>query len=105
MEAILVEENLDGFAGEANLYKLDKTIVISDYDDTETKFEYVIVSKVEIPFPVEKVDFDIETKETYIFPASEDGDVINWTELPGSLKGDISHDYVLEKFLDYYKDE
>lgn len=29
--------------------------------------------------------------ETYIFAASEDGTVINWTELEGSQKGTLDH--------------
>ena len=33
--------------------------------------------------------------ETYIFPANEQGEVINWLELDGSYKGRLSHEKAL----------
>ena len=33
--------------------------------------------------------------ETYAFPATPDGKIADWGELPGSSKGDISHEQVI----------
>ena len=37
--------------------------------------------------------------ETYIFPCDPDGNVLDWTELPGSAKGTTSHEEVMSSFL------
>jgi len=34
--------------------------------------------------------------ETYLFPADASGEVTDWTELPGSLKGQLDHAAALE---------
>ena len=34
-------------------------------------------------------------QETYVFEADEHGEIINWTELPGSEKGTQDHDAVI----------
>ncbi|RII41909.1 hypothetical protein DWB68_10305 [Galactobacter valiniphilus] len=34
--------------------------------------------------------------ETYLFPADASGEVTDWTELPGSLKGHLDHTAALE---------
>lgn len=33
--------------------------------------------------------------ETYIFACDEDGEVTDWSELPGSLRGDLNHEAAL----------
>lgn len=80
--AILVKNNLDGFNGHAALYKLSEPL--SEYswgeDDEVKKFEHVVCSTA-YAFGV----------ETYIFGADEDGNVIDWGDLPGSLKGTSCH--------------
>lgn len=35
-------------------------------------------------------------RETAIFPAEEDGNVLDWEEMPGSFKGAIDHAAALE---------
>lgn len=34
--------------------------------------------------------------ETYIFPADENGNILDWEEMPGSFKGAIDHAAALE---------
>jgi hypothetical protein len=67
--------------GDANLYRVDPPMA---YEDGTT--EYVIVSAVIAPY---------SGPETYIFPATESGEVIDWLELPGSFKGGMDHDEAL----------
>jgi hypothetical protein len=68
-------------AGDANLYRVDPPMA---YEDGTT--EYVIVSAVVALY---------SGPETYIFPANESGEVIDWLELPGSFKGGMDHDEAL----------
>lgn len=81
--ATLVREKLPKFSGHANLYRLSEPL-----DGNE----YVIVSAVNMGsrFPMDHVPLSMQI-ETYIFPASEDGEVIDWGELFGSMKGTLSH--------------
>lgn len=61
-----------------------------DYDyDTEQNqksTEYVIVSAANVYF---------SGPETYIFPADEEGKIVDWGELEGSYKGGPSHERAL----------
>jgi hypothetical protein len=52
---------------------------MKDYDDQDV--EIVLISAAH--------------GETYIFPADIDGKVTDWGELPGSQKGTLSHQKVL----------
>lgn len=76
---------LTGFEGNAWLFKLSEPV---DYDynyntkQYEKSTNYVVVSAVDVMF---------SGPETYIFPANEDGKVINWSELEGSFKGGLDH--------------
>jgi hypothetical protein len=75
-------KNLDNFRGDASLYHVDPPI--KNYDDRE--FPYVVVSAADaFGYP-----------ETYIFGADEDGEVLDWVELPGSFKGALDHERALE---------
>jgi len=71
--------DIDGMRGIAKLYRLSEP---APYDDGTTA--YVVVSKV-----------DHWTTETYIFPANEKGNIIDWGKLDGSQKGDVSHEQAL----------
>ncbi len=85
MKATLVRDNLPNFTGRAALYRLDPPLSIEKDWDKETKgkiTEYVIVSATNAMFG---------GPETYIFPASADGEVTDWGELEGSYKGDYDH--------------
>ncbi|QOI66975.1 hypothetical protein SEA_GARDENSTATE_63 [Microbacterium phage GardenState] len=73
--ATRVKSNLDAFRGEAHLYHVT--------DGTHEA--HVVVSGV----------FAYSGPETYIFPADEEGNVLDWMELPGSFQGDIDHERAL----------
>ena len=75
--------DLDGFAGDAALYKLSEPL--ASYGEPENSYEYVVVSAVN----------SIWAMETYIFGSSETGRILDWAELPGSIRGEYSHDVAL----------
>lgn len=68
-------KKLDGFAGIAALYKLSEPL---------ENFEYVIVSAS-----------TVLGVETYIFGSNEDGEVLDWEDLPGSVRGVYDHTVAL----------
>lgn len=68
---------LPGFRGSASLYELDPPLEGS---------KYVVVSAVLVLFT---------GPETYIFKSDERGNVEDWTELPGSFRGDTNHQEAL----------
>lgn len=74
--AKLIKDNLEGFNGHAAFYELSEPL---------DGIEKVIVSAVS----------DSHGYETYIFPADNDGDISDWGELEGSMKGTVSHAEVL----------
>lgn len=74
--ATLIKDKLEGFRGHAALYRL--TPPIKDY-------EYVIASAVTT------MQFGGDGPETYLFPATAEGEIVNFGELPGSMKGTLSH--------------
>lgn len=73
MQATLIKDNLPKFNVSAALYKLAPPL-----DGNE----FVIVSAAEVPYT---------GPETYIFPASEDGQITDWRELDGSFRGGLDH--------------
>lgn len=83
MEATFVEQ-LEGFAGDARLFRLYPPVKWGWDDDKKT--EYVVVSAA--------ITFD-HGPETYIFPADENGNVVGWLELHGSFQGGLDHDKAL----------
>lgn len=90
-KAFLVEQGLAGYQGFASLYRLDTPIAQTRYTDVgeeEITHEYVVVSSANVPF---------SGPETYIFPADKDGNVVNWSELSGSVRGDFSHEETLAR--------
>lgn len=50
--------------------------------------DVVIMSSVVAPY---------SGPETMIFGASEDGEVVSWSELPGSSRGNVSHETALRR--------
>lgn len=74
-------KSLDGFRGEAILFRMEPPL---------EKHEYVVVSAID-PKPPEGMNFmryaDMFQPETYIFAADPDGHVIDWRELDGSFRG------------------
>lgn len=89
--ATLLKENLPGYVGRVNLYRLDPPM--KSYDDYMTGGEastgYVFVSAAHIAY--------LGRDETYIFPADGPNatEPSNWLELPGSLNGVLSHEEAL----------
>jgi hypothetical protein len=81
-QAVFVK-NLESWNGDAKLYKLLPLMVTMDYDDkTVETHEFVIVSAVDAMF---------SGPETYIFPATEDGEAKSYTEMDGSFRGGKDH--------------
>ena len=72
---------LDDFQGDARLYVLSEPVA---YGNEESN--YIIVSAASVP---------LSGPETYIFPANEDGEVIDWGELDGSFRGSLDHEEAL----------
>jgi hypothetical protein len=68
--------DLDNFTGMAALYKLSKPLKGYDYVAVSAAWFYAQV-------------------ETYIFPSNENGEVVDWGELPGSQCGVYNHETVL----------
>lgn len=83
-------KNVDGFIGEARLYRVTPPVEYDQpYDDEDPpakKTNYVVVSSVNAL---------LTGPETYIFPANEDGEVASWGELDGSQRGTLDHVSVL----------
>lgn len=81
-------KDLDGFTGEAKLFRLDPPFQSKGWDDEQIgPHEYVVVSATVAMF---------SGPETYMFPADEEGNVTDWAELPGSFKGGMSRKVALQ---------
>lgn len=78
--AKLIKDVSENFEGQAFLYKLEPPL---------GNHQFVVVSAVDAPF-------DTARPETYIFPADEDGNVIDWGELEGSYQGGKDHQEALK---------
>lgn len=74
--ATLIKSNLEGFNGTASLYKCEPP---------HEGHCFVVASSVNAPF---------SGPETYLFPANEKGEVQDWGELAGSMRGDWDHSKV-----------
>lgn len=77
--AQLLKDNLPGFNGHADLYKVTPPIRDEGYDEDDATMliHYVIASSITGGF---------FGTETYLFPANEDGEITSWCELAGSQK-------------------
>lgn len=79
--------SLAGFTGDARLYMVSPAAEQRDWDGAlEATHDYVIVSATTVPF---------SGPETYIFPATPDGEVADWGELDGSYRGGLDHEEAL----------
>jgi len=80
---------VDGFSGEARLYRLSEPAEYYCVDEGKVLHcDYVVVSAIVGPW------FGVET---YIFPADKDGKVLSWGEMDGSCRGVWDHELVLRK--------
>jgi hypothetical protein len=96
--AILLKEDLKGFQGKANLYRLEPPLQIPNYHTVFTEKENAIQEKIIMYVVVSYLNKDHFTDnyshlrnfidETFIFESDENGDVLNWTKLKGSFKND-----------------
>jgi hypothetical protein len=77
-------KDIKGMKSDAALYKLEQEETYGWDDEYKTKF--VIVSAVTLPFP-----HIGGGTETYIFPATEDGEIIQYLEMEGSRRGTLKH--------------
>lgn len=76
---------------DARVFRLDPPL--SRFDDTVE--ETVIIDTVVVSAIREA--FDTGLPETYIFPADEEGNVVDWGELPGSARNVHDVEGVLNK--------
>lgn len=68
------------------LYHLSEPIAFG-FDGSATS-DYVVVSAVHMM---------CSDPETYIFPADETGEILNFLELPGSFRGEMNHEEALSR--------
>ena len=80
----------DWGTGDARLYELSEPVEYDD-DPPAKKTKFVAVSATIVPFSA------FSGSETFIFPADENGEVIDWGELDGSYSGGLSHIEALER--------
>lgn len=93
--ATLILDKLSNFRGRAALYRLSEYVEYTSYNEetftAQKEFTYyVICSTVTISLP----NLD-DITETYIFPADEEGHILEFSELSGSQKNVTSHEVVL----------
>lgn len=84
--AYLIRDKLPGYTGYAHLYRMVPPL--EDYE--HTPHEYVVISST----------ISYTGPETYIFPASSEGEITDYAALPGSRKGTLNHLDVLSE-LEY----
>ena len=77
---------MEGWNGDARLYKVSPSVEYGWDDDKDTT-KFIIVSAVVAAF---------SGPETYIFPASKTGEIISWTEINGSQRGILDHEKALK---------
>ncbi|HEY6117458.1 MAG TPA: hypothetical protein VI172_16010 [Candidatus Dormibacteraeota bacterium] len=66
-------KHIQGWRGDARLYRLSPPHEASPH---------VIVSATEVPYL---------GPETYIFPATDEGSIVSWSEMEGSYRGGLDH--------------
>lgn len=87
-------KDLEGFNGHTSLYKLSKPVeygTVWDDDGNEApegQTDHIVISATNVMF---------SGPETYIFAADKTGEVISWSEMPGSFKGGLDHNMALSR--------
>ena len=84
MKATFVADVSAEFNGHAELFKLDTAMRVGD-TKRGRKYNHIVVSAVNSRW----------TTETYIFPSNQNGEILDYTELHGSYKGDTNIDRAL----------
>lgn len=72
--------------GRQRLYRLEPPLAGYEFYEDQPH-EYVVASAVTV----------LGYPETYLFPADATGEVTSWGELPGSLKGTLSHEEAINE--------
>lgn len=87
LKAKLIKDNLKNFKGHAALYKLSEPLIYQSWlDKTAKHYEYVICS----------TSYNsLGELQTLIFGANQKGEVVDWGDLPGSMRNSTSHEEVL----------
>lgn len=83
--ATLVRSNLTNFATAAYLYRLSEPLF--DYRGKLSAVYVIVIAGAAVTGD--------HGPETYIFPSSSEGDVVSWSELPGSTTGTLDHEMAL----------
>lgn len=81
--ATFVKDLSADFTGRAELFRVDPPM--RGWGSDALTFGYVIASATGV----------LGKPETYLFGSNVGGDVVDWTELPGSQKGTLSIEEVL----------
>lgn len=84
--ARLLRDRLPNFSGHVRLYEVTPPMTSEDLDGNVVSRSYVVVSATNVVF---------SGPETYIFPATQDGEVTSWGELAGSFQGGLDHEQAL----------
>lgn len=88
VEQILGAKYLKDIGGgkDHRLWKLSRECVS---EDGALKYSYVLTSAAYVRY---------SGPETYLFPSDKDGNILEWSELPGSFKGDLDHNRAIAGF-------
>jgi hypothetical protein len=71
----------NNYRGVARVYRMNPPI-----KEDETEYEYVLISKIRAPFT---------GPETYMFPCTKEGTIIQWREMDASRHGEWTHEQIL----------
>lgn len=80
-------KDLESFRGQAALYSVEPAIQYEEIGGSKNKTNFIVVSAARVPFML----FGGDSRETYIFPADQEGEVVYWGELDGSYRGGLDH--------------
>lgn len=86
MEYEILQNDTGKGRGQMMHIKLERPITFDD-----NTYQYFIVSAVRVS----------GMPETYIFPSNEQGDVVIFSELPGSQKGTLNHNVAISDMIEH----
>lgn len=84
--------------GEGEVWKANQPIPYrfysgEGYEKDTGETQYIWVSAVNVPY---------SGPETYIFPCNEEGEILDWGELPGSFRGETNIPKALDRMIEAY---
>lgn len=75
-------------SAEQKLWKLSERVKYSnEWDEVEKYTEFVVTFAAAVLF---------SGPETYIFAADENGEILSWSEMDGSFRGDLNHEQAIK---------